>query len=131
MDDKFIKDNSLTVGKGESEEGRWITSNGTHILVHEGQTKQEAVEEFSEKSLINKIKNDIVELPKQEYAEFCSAIRTKYANKIPAKGTLLYGNDYYVFTHNRKEEKTLCRYKISIIGNEDKINEWEGYNGTK
>lgn len=131
MDDKFIKDNSLIAGKGESEEISWITSNGTHIPIHEGQTKQEAVEDFSEKSLINKIKNDIVELPKQEYAEFCSAIRTKYANKIPAKGTLLYGNNYYVFTHNKKEEKSLCRLKIPILGNEEKINEWEGYNGIK
>lgn len=131
MDDKFIKDNSLTAGKGESEEISWITSNGAHIPIHEGQTKQEAVEDFSEKSLINKIKNDIVELPKQEYAEFCSAIRTKYANKIPAKGTLLYGNNYYVFTHNKKEEKSLCRLKIPILGNEEKINEWEGYNGIK
>lgn len=131
MDDKFIKDNSLIAGKGESEEISWITSNGTHIPIYEGQTKQEAVEDFSEKSLINKIKNDIVELPKQEYAEFCSAIRTKYANKIPAKGTLLYGNNYYVFTHNKKEEKSLCRLKIPILGNEEKINEWEGYNGIK
>lgn len=131
MDDKFIKDNSLTAGKGESEEISWITSNGAHIPIHEGQTEQEAVEDFSKKSLINKIKNDIVELPKQEYAEFCSAIRTKYANKIPAEGTLLYGNNYYVFTHNKKEEKSLCRLKIPILGNEEKINEWEGYNGIK
>lgn len=131
MDDKFIKDNSLTAGKGETEEISWITSNSAHIPIHEGQTKQEAVEEFSEKSLIKKIKNDIVELPKQEYAEFCSAIRTKYANKIPARGTLLYGDSYYAFTHNKKEEKTLCRFKIPILGNEEKINEWEGYNGIK
>lgn len=131
MDDKFIKDNSLTAGKGESEELSWITSNGAHIPIHEGQTKQEAVEDFSEKSLIKKIKNDIVELPKQEYAEFCSAIRTKYANKIPARGTLLYGNDYYVFTHNRREEKSLCRLKIPILGNEDKIDYLERKYGTK
>lgn len=131
MDDKFIKEHSITEGKGENEEISWITSNGAHIPIHEGQTKQEAVEDFSEKSLIKKVKNDIVELPKQEYAEFCSAIRTKYANKIPAKGTLLYGNNYYVFTHNKKEEKSLCRLKIPILGNEEKINEWEGYNGIK
>ncbi len=129
--DKFIKEHNITEGKGENEEISWITSNGAHIPIHEGQTKQEAVEDFSEKSLIKKIKNDIVELPKQEYAEFCSAIRTKYANKIPAKGTLLYGDSYYSFTYNKREEKTLCRFKIPILGNEEKINEWEGYNGIK
>lgn len=131
MDDKFIKNNSLTAGKGESEEISWITSNGAHIPIHEGQTKQEAVSKISQNPLINNKKNDIVELPKQEYAEFCSAIRTKYANKIPAKGTLLYGDSYYSFTHNKKEEKILCRFKIPILGNEDKIDYLERKYGTK
>ena len=31
----------------------------------------------------------ILQLPPQEYAELCSAIRTKYANKIPKDGGIL------------------------------------------
>lgn len=124
--DKFIKERSPTEGKGETEDVEWITSNGAHIPIHNGQSKKEAVQEFLAKPLINKSKSGIVELPKQEYAELCSAIRTKHADKIPTNGTILYGNDYYKFTYNKRTEQILCRFKIQIIGNEDKINYWEG-----
>lgn len=86
----------------------------------------EAVQEFSAKPLINKTKSSIIRLPVQEYAEFCSAIRTKHADKIPAKGTILYGNHYYKFTYSKTKEQILCRFKVPILGNEDKINYREG-----
>lgn len=124
--EEFTKERYPTEGKGETEDITWITSNGAHIPIHEGQTKKEAVQEFSAKPLINKTKSSIVRLPEQEYAEFCSAIRTKHADKIPAKGTILYGNHYYKFTYSKTKEQILCRFKVSILGNEDKINYWEG-----
>lgn len=69
-----------------------------------------------------------IELPKKEYAEFCSAIRTRYANKIPAKGQIFHGVNYYRFNYNRAQEKIACTLKIEIIGNEDRINRyWEAF----
>lgn len=66
----------------------------------------------------------IVDLPKKEYAELCSAIRTRYADKIPTKGQILYGNNYYRFRYNRNDEEITCTFKVPIIGNEQAISEW-------
>lgn len=65
-----------------------------------------------------------LELPKKEYAELCSAIRTRYADKIPKKGQLLYGDNYYQFKYKSKNEQLLCTYKLPIEGNEQIISEW-------
>lgn len=74
----------------------------------------------------------MVILDKQEYAELNSAIRTKYANSIPKEGTMLYGNNYYMFSYNKPQEKIVCRFKIAISGNEEKIRKIEEQlNGTK
>lgn len=116
----FKKDNDLTSGKGESEVD-WITVNGAHIPIKNGENIDKAIDNFSPKHLIKKSKNSIVRLPEREYAEFCSAIRTKHADKIPSTGTMLYGNNFYKFTYSKAEEKILCRFKIQIAGNEDKI----------
>lgn len=126
--EKFTREQYPTEGKGEIDDIDWITSNGAHIPIHEGQTKHEAVQEFSAKPLINKPKSSIVRLPEQEYAKFCSAIRTKHADKIPAQGTILYGNHYYKFTYSKTEERILCRFKVPILGNEEKIKYWEDKN---
>lgn len=126
--DEFKKDNDIMSGKGESEDIEWITINGTHIPLKDGQTKQDAVVKFSQNHLINKKKNDIVDLPKQEYAELCSAIRTKYANDIPTRGGTFLANDYYRFSYDKQLERIVCKAKISIVGNEEKIKIWENYN---
>lgn len=63
MDDKFIKDNSLTAGKGENDDIEWITVNGAHIPIHKGQTKQDACEKHFEKARL--IDND----DKKEYTK--------------------------------------------------------------
>lgn len=68
-----------------------------------------------------------IELPKQEYAELCSAIRTRFGNTIPKISGILYKNDYYIYNYDKIQEKIICTQKISILGNEDKINYWEDY----
>ena len=67
------------------------------------------------------ISNEPLVLPKQEYAELCSAIRTKFANKIPKSGGMLYKDSYYVYNYNKHEERIVCVDKYEIKGNEDLI----------
>ncbi len=64
----------------------------------------------------------VIMLPKQEYAELCSAIRTKYTNKIPENGNLLYNDYFYCYNYNSNEERIIFNRKIKISGNEDLIN---------
>jgi len=66
----------------------------------------------------------IIKLSEKEYAEICSAIRTRYADKVPKIGHLLYGNNYYRFRYNRKTERIVCTFKMPINGNEKLIKEW-------
>lgn len=87
--------------------------------------------DISEYGGLEKKPRKIVTLPKKEYAELCSAIRTRYADKIPTKGHILYGKDYYQFRYNRKSEKIVCTYKIPIVGNEQAISRWLRKWGTK
>ncbi len=68
-------------------------------------------------------KKTYTELPKKEYAELCSAIRTKFTNKIPIRGHMLYGNNYYRFKYDRKQEKIVCTKRVKIKGNEELISE--------
>jgi len=126
----FEKDDNITHGKGEAEID-WITVNGAHIPIRDGEKLQKAVRNLSENNLIKNRKNGIVNLPKQEYAEFCSAIRTRYADKIPSTGTMLHGNNYYKFTYSKAGEQILCKFKIPIVGNEDKIKYMEERNANR
>ena len=41
--DEMKKDTNLLNGKGETEDVYWITVNGAHIPVEEGETKKEAI----------------------------------------------------------------------------------------
>ncbi len=66
-------------------------------------------------------KSQIVKLDKKEYASVCSAIKTRYGNQIPYKGDLLYGNNYYRYTYNKKEERIICTLRLPIQGNEEQI----------
>lgn len=130
MDDKFIKSNSITDGKGETEEVTWITSNGTHIPIREGQTKDEAFEKFFKPSLKNEGEGDIIWLSSGEYKAICSAIKTRYKNNIPKKGEY-FGRDYYYIYTCENGEMILCRFKISIDSNKDEIEYWRKKYGIK
>ncbi len=61
-------------------------------------------------------------LPKKEYAEFCSSVRTKYADRIPKQGQMLYGGNYYRFRYSKSQERIVCTFRLRIEGNERKIN---------
>ena len=80
--------------------------------------------------LKNTIKKSIIELPKQEYAQFCGEIRTWYSNKIPKNGTIFIDDNYYIFTYNKSKERILCNEKIKIVGNEKYINFLEDIYGS-
>ena len=68
-------------------------------------------------------------LPKQEYAELCSAIRTKCGNKIKRQDFILYNNSFYVYNYSRRSERITCCFKIQISGNEKLINKLENKYG--
>jgi len=72
-------------------------------------------------------------LPKDEYAAFCSAVRTINANKIPKNGLMLYRNHLYVYTYERYG--IICNWQLEIEGNEDFIDKfmkkWEKKYGTE
>ena len=64
-----------------------------------------------------------VYLDKESYAKLCSAVRTKYGNKIPKVGNILIGNSYYKFKYSKRYEQILCVFELKIEGNEKLINE--------
>lgn len=127
----FEKDKDLLSGKGE-DDIEWITVKGSHIPIKKGENVHHFQDTNNKSSKVDKTRRNIVILDKQEYAELNSAIRTKYANSIPKEGAMLYGNNYYMFSYNKPQEKIVCRLKIAISGNEEKIRKIEEQiNGTK
>lgn len=66
-----------------------------------------------------------LQLPKKEYSAVCHAIYTKYANKIPQRGNLLYKNHYYMYTYDERTEAILFTGRIQIEGNEELIDALE------
>lgn len=92
-----------------------------HNVETDGMTPEEAFEKLREleRSDYKKSKKHI-ELPKKEYAELCGAIRTKFADRIPEAGGILYENSYYRYTYAHSKEQILCREKYEIIGNEER-----------
>lgn len=93
-------------------------------LKKKGITPQNAYDSKSDRNTFPAPKKLI--LPKSEYAEVCSAVRTKYTNKIPANGQLLYGDNYYLFKYSKGQEKVEFTFKVKIEGNEDLINSYWG-----
>lgn len=79
--------------------------------------------DISEHGGLERIPQKILSLPKKEYAELCSAIRTRYADKIPMVGRILNGNHLYLFRYDSHSERIACVYKIPIMGNENIISE--------
>ncbi len=76
-------------------------------------------------------KKHAVILDKKEYAELCSAVRTKYADKIPHDGQILYGKYFYQFRYTKSKERIVCTYRLRIEGNEVEIEYWLGGNHGK
>lgn len=124
----FKKEKSPTQGKGEAEVD-WITVNGAHIPIKDGESPQEAVGNLSAKNLIKKSKNDTITLPAEEFAPYHSAIMTKYGGKIPKKGGVFLSNYYYRFRRENGVQK--CIRKVEIVGNEDYIDFMEKKYGNK
>ena len=79
--------------------------------------------QFVSRAGTNKQWQRAIMLPKKEYAAFCSAIRTKYADKIPTVGRILNGDHLYLFRYNKSNEKIACTFKVPIVGNENIISE--------
>lgn len=93
-----------------------------HDIDTDGMTPEEAFEKLRELERKDYAKSKkIVELPKEEYAGLCSAIRTKYADKIPKKDYILYKDSCYVYNYDKDAERLVCVNKIDIIGNEERI----------
>lgn len=84
---------------------------------------------FDTQILTNDNDNDIIILETNEYAQFCSVIRTRYTNKIPKAGSVFLANDYYLFRYNRKTEQILCVVKMDIDSNRNVINKLEMWYG--
>lgn len=82
--DKFENDKSLMKGKGE-QDIQWITANGAHIPIQEGESKKEAVDNFindkqkqeAVQSLVNVLKNASYVKSNNN----SSNIKTKLSNK--------------------------------------------------
>ena len=155
--DKFIKDTNIMNGKGESEEMEWITVNGTHIPIKDGESPKEAIKKHFEEKETKQNQDEVkftkdsgtfaeykrlqelgiepkiktITLPKQEYAELCSAIRTKCGNKIKKYDSILYKDCYYKYNYSKRQERIVCIDKIDIIGNEKLIKKLENWNGRK
>lgn len=97
--------------------------NKAQVLARRVNSKYDnmSAKELSKILAINTKKNTIVMLGKNEYAQLCSAIRTKFADKIPQNGNLLLGDKFYRFKYNKSKEQILCVFSIAIEGNEDLI----------
>jgi len=57
-------------------------------------------------------------LPPDEYSALDSAIRSRYANKIPKNDAILYRNHFYRYTYNVVTDEILCTDRIIIEGNQ-------------
>ena len=101
------------------KDGKFTNKNGSGKSEEERLT--ELVKKFSSEPDrdINELevsaKNaDYIKLPSKEYASLCSAIRTRYANKIPSKKSIYYGDFVYYFVYDDKEEQILFCGKVRI-----------------
>lgn len=130
----------------KESDGVWRTICGRRIFIRKGQSIKEAmlasgkfhsdvdgrvkpvnpnvvtsVEKQQEQSKATAKRSQAIKLPKKEYASVCSALRTKYGDKIPKKGGQLYGDYYYEYAYSKRQEKIECTLKIKIDDNKDLI----------
>lgn len=110
--------------------GQFAPSSGTARSKGDKEKTKEAIRKYSddpERDIAEygglESKQKIIKLPKNEYAELCSVIRTRYADKIPAVGRILNGNYLYLFRYDSGGERIACTFKIPITGNENIISE--------
>lgn len=84
---------------------RWITINGQHVPIHEGESKRQAVSKF-----INK-KMSRVERNKDKYDKIDSFKRKKQSNNKQEKRRLVkQDNKYIVARENETDEEAIKRY---------------------
>jgi len=57
-------------------------------------------------------------LPSEEYSGLDSAIRSRYANKIPDEDVIEYRNHLYRYSHNTDTHEIVCIGKEFIEGKE-------------
>ncbi len=121
----------VVVPIGREKGCTYVHKDGTKEWVPDGERPKYKPNEQKTKSGSAKA-NNIVILPPKEYAAVCSAVRTRYANKIPDKGSVFYGNNYYRFTYNKNDEKIEYALSLPIENNEKYIN-WleDNKNGRK
>lgn len=102
----------------------WKPRDAWNALYREKKiTSEQAYAEYGEKSAK---RSKVMNLPKKEYAEACSAIRTRYGNKIPKESGLLYDEYYYRYKYSKQSEQILFTEKIKIDGNEWYISVLQG-----
>lgn len=112
------KPNDKVVAAVGKEKGcTYVHKDGSKEWIPDGDTPKHKVDE-QDGNAEEARKKDSVFLPPKEYAAVCSAIRTNYGNKIPSKGEVFNGNDYYQFRYTKKDEKIECTLCIPISGHE-------------
>lgn len=102
--DKFIKSKDIMEGKGEAEEISWITSNGAHIPIHEGQTKQEACKKHFEKVRLidNANKNEYTKIS-VEGRNMCDFQSLKDVLNSPNLDELIQKSQFAFFSKGRED----------------------------
>lgn len=111
------EDGRFTDGSG----GKSYRQNTRYEEILADDKRREAERIYNSETLRKNFKRDFVTLGKREYAELCSAIRTKYTSKIPRNGQILYGEHYYRFRYSKPTERIVCVFKLPIKGNEEII----------
>ncbi len=85
---KFENDKSLMNGKGE-EDVQWITANGVHIPIKEGESKQEAVNKFVEnkekQEAVEKLINSLKQVSKVKMKDLATYIKSLKPVKLILK----------------------------------------------
>ena len=100
------------------KDGKFTYKNGSGKS--EGKRLTELVNKYSSepdrdiKKLELPNRSGYVKLPPKEYASLCSAIRTRYADKIPSSKSFYYGDYVYDFVYDDEEEQILFCRKVKI-----------------
>lgn len=96
------KDNNIM--KGQGEDGKWITVNGTHIFVEEGQSVEDAMNskfENSKNYQESKVKVTLSDDKRKRYNELSEKVisnRAKMKNASPKEREKLISENYRLMT---------------------------------
>lgn len=113
-------------GNQQSSNGAAIKKSEVDLTV-EKQPKEKEDSEQQGKALTQSKEKGIIQLPKDEYAELCGTVNTKFANKIPKTGSVNLSNHFYVFKYSKTTNKIVCVAKFDIEKERDKISRYEEY----